>query len=85
MATIPLSMQTADYANSLLPQWFPQLLDKLYTFLQELYSLKVNQPDLQESLVLPLYLLCQFFTASSKGNSLGWAGVGKAEFIHTGS
>lgn len=64
-------MQTADYANSLLPQWFLQLLDKLYTFLQELYSLKVNQPDLQESLVLPLYLLCQFFTPSSKGNSLG--------------
>ena len=60
-----------------LSQWSPQLLDELYTFLQKLYRLKVNQADLSVSLVLPLYLLWQFFTPGSKGSSLGWAGVGR--------
>ena len=46
--------------------WSPQLLDELYTFLRKLCFCQVNQPGLSVSLVLPPYLLCQFFTGGSK-------------------
>lgn len=83
MAAVPqiLPFPLCKWLTMLLPfffsQWSPQLPHELYTFLQKPYRLKVNEADLSVSLVLPLYLLCQFFTPGNKGSSLGWAGVGR--------